>query len=193
MTGSGDGIRAPRALRDEIERAADIVNTDRRGRRRPGMGTITQYAYTPHGMRTGIGKPCRNVPEWCVYARRGCIISEPAPLVVSCPAIFCDTNIDPVSAAIAIGRPDLDEMHSCARYTECLKCAGCIGGVYKGVYMLSIVRRAHRRSSALAWIGENIMDQVCDMINMDCRIGFKMNHGMDPDACFWRHARKKDD
>ena len=193
MTGSGDGIRPPRALSDEIERAADIVNTDRRGRRRPGMGTVTQYAYTPHGMRAEIGAPCRNVPEWCVYARRGCITSEPAPLAVSCPAIFCDTNIDPVSAAIAIGRPDLATARRRARYTECMKCAGCAGGVYKGVYMLSIVRRAHRRSSALAWIGGNIMDQVCDMINADYRLGFRMNHGMDPDACFWRHARKKED
>ena len=45
MTGSGDGIYARRALYDrkEIERAAVIVNMGRKGRKRPGMGTVTQY------------------------------------------------------------------------------------------------------------------------------------------------------
>ena len=189
MTRSGDGIYARRALHDrkEIERAADIVNTGRKGRRRPGMGTVTQY--TLYGTAAGTA-PVRNVPEWCVYSRK-CINPNPPPLAICCAPMFCDTSVDPFSAAIDMGRPDLDKMHSCARYTECLKCAGCIGGVYKGVYMLSIMRCASRRLAGLAWIGEIGMDQMCDLVNADYRLIIRINYGMK--GCFWRHARKKEE
>ena len=189
MTGSGDGIYARRALYDrkEIERAAVIVNTGRKGRKRPGMGTVTQY--TLYGTAAGTA-PVRNVPEWCVYSRK-CINPNPPPLAICCAPMFCDTSVDPFSAAIDMDRPDLDKMHSCARYTECLKCAGCISGVYKGVYMLSIMRRASRRLTDLAWIGEIGMDQMCDLVNADYRLIIRINYGMK--GCFWRHARKKEE
>ena len=188
MTGSGDGIYARRALYDrkEIERAAVIVNTDRKGRRRPGMGTVTQY--TLYGAAADTA-PVRNVPEWCVYSRK-CINPDPPRLADCCAPMFCDTSVDPFSAAIDMGRPDLDKMHSCARYTECLKCAGCNGGVYKGAYMLSIMRRASRRLTGLAWIGGIGMDQMCDLVNADYRL-IRINYGMK--GCFWRHARKKEE
>ena len=118
MTRSGDGIYARRALYDrkEIERAAVIVNTDRKGRRRPGMGTVTQY--TLYGAAADTA-PVMNVPEWCAYSRK--YIQDnpnPAPLASCCAPMFCDTSVDPFSAAIDMGRPDLDKIHSCARYTE---------------------------------------------------------------------------
>ena len=191
MTRSGDGIYARRALYDrkEIERAAVIVNTDRKGRRRPGMGTVTQY--TLYGAAADTA-PVMNVPEWCAYSRK--YIQDnpnPAPLASCCAPMFCDTSVDPFSAAIDMGRPDLDKIHSCARYTECLKCAGCIGGVYKGVYMLSIMRCASRRLTGLAWIGGIGMDQMCDLVNADYRLITRINYGMK--GCFWRHARKKEE
>ena len=192
MTGSGDGIYARRALYDrkEIERAANIVNTGRKGRRRPGMGTVTQY--TLYGAAAGTA-PVRNVPEWCAYSRKYTLQGNPnpAPFASCCAQMFCDTSVDPFSAAIDMGRPDLDKMHSCARYTECLKCAGCIGGVYKGVYMLSIMRCASRRLAGLAWIGKIGMDQMCDLVNADYRLIIRINYGMK--GCFWRHARKKEE
>lgn len=189
MTGSGDGIYARRALcdGDEIERAADIVNTGRKGRRRPGMGTVTQYKL--YGAAAGT-VPVRNVPEWCAYSRK-CINPDPPPLASCCAPMFCDTSVDPFSAAIGMDRPDLDKMHSCARYTECLKCPGCIGGVYKGVYMLSIMRRASRRLTGLAWIGGIGMKQMCDLVNAEYRLIRINYYGLK--GCFWRHARKKDE
>ena len=193
MTGSGDGIYARRALcdGDEIKRAADIVNTGRKGRRRPGMGTVTQYTlsqYTP----CGAAAPVRNVPEWCAHSRN-CIDHNPPPLAsyLCCAPIFCDSSVDPFSAAIDMDRSDLDKMHSCARYTECLKCAGCIGGVYKGVHMLSIMRRASRRLTGLAWIGGIGMKQRCDLVNAECRLIRINYYGLK--GCFWRHARKKEE
>lgn len=187
MTGSGDGIYARRALYDrkEIERAAVIVNTGRKGRKRPGMGTVTQYTL----FEAAGTAPVRNVPEWCAYSRKY-INLNPSPLA-DCAPMFCDTSVDPFSTAIDMGRPDLDKMHSCARYTECLKCVGCIGGVYKGVYMLSIMRRASRRLTDLAWIGGIGMDQMCDLVNADYRLIIRINYGMK--ECFWRHARKKEE
>ena len=191
MTGSGDGIYARRALcdGDEIKRAADIVNTGRKGRRRPGMGTVTQYTlsqYTP----CGAAAPARNVPEWCAHSRK-CINPDPPPLADCCAPMFCDTSVDPFSAAIDMGRPDLDRMHSCARYTECLKCAGCINGVYKGVYMLRIMRRASRQLTGLAWIGGIGMKQMCDLVNAEYRLIRINYYGLK--GCFWRHARKKEE
>ena len=188
MTRSGNGIYARGALYDrkEIERAADIVNTGRKGRRRPGMGTVTLY-----GAAAGTA-PVRNVPEWCAYSRKYIMGNpNPASLASCCAPMFCDTSVDPFFAAIDMGRPDLDKMHSCARYTECLKCAGCIGGVYKGVYMLSIMRCASRRLTGLAWLGEIGMDQLCDLVNADYRLIIRINYGMK--GCFWRHARKKEE
>lgn len=193
MTGSGDGIYARRALcdGDEIERAADIVNTGRKGRRRPGMGTVTQYTlsqYTP----CGAAAPARNVPEWCAHSRK-CIDFNPPPLAsyLCCAPIFCDSSVDPFSAAIDMDRPDLNKMHSCARYTECLKCPGCNGGVYKGVYMLRIMRRASRQLTGLAWIGGIGMKQMCDLVNAEYRLIRINYYGLK--GCFWRHARKKEE
>lgn len=191
MTRSGDGIYACRALYDrkEIERAAVIVNTDRKGRRRPGMGTVTQY--TLYGAAAGTA-PVRNVPEWCAYSRK-CINLNPPPLAsyLCCAPIFCDSSVDPFSAAIDMDRPDLNKMHSCARYTECLKCPGCNGGVYKGVYMLRIMRRASRQLTGLAWIGGIGMKQMCDLVNAEYRLIRKNYYGLK--GCFWRHARKKEE
>lgn len=191
MTRSGDGIYACRALYDrkEIERAAVIVNTDRKGRRRPGMGTVTQY--TLYGAAAGTA-PVRNVPEWCAHSRK-CINLNPPPLAsyLCCAPIFCDSSVDPFSAAIDMDRPDLNKMHSCARYTECLKCPGCNGGVYKGVYMLRIMRRASRQLTGLAWIGGIGMKQMCDLVNAEYRLIRKNYYGLK--GCFWRHARKKEE
>lgn len=64
-------------------------------------------------------------------------------------------------------------------------------GVYKGVYMLRIMRRASRRLTGLAWIGGIGMDQMCDLVNADYRLKFRINYGMK--GCFWRHARKKEE
>ena len=190
MTGSGDGIYARRALcdGDEIKRAADIVNTGRKGRRRPGMGTVTQYTlsqYTP----CGAAAAARNVPEWCAHRTN----ANPPPLASyrCCAPIFCDSSVDPFSAAIDMDRPDLNKMHSCARYTECLKCPGCNGGVYKGVYMLRIMRRASRQLTGLAWIGGIGMKQMCDLVNAEYRLIRINYYGLK--GCFWRHARKKEE
>lgn len=191
MTRSGDGIYACRALYDrkEIERAAVIVNTGRKGRRRPGMGTVTQY--TLYGAAAGTA-PARNVPEWCAHSRK-CINLNPPPLAsyLCCAPIFCDSSVDPFSAAIDMDRPDLNKMHSCARYTECLKCPGCNGGVYKGVYMLRIMRRASRQLTGLTWIGGIGMKQMCDLVNAEYRLIRINYYGMK--GCFWRHARKKEE
>lgn len=186
MIGQTPSFFAP--LVDKVERKAAAVNMNMRGRRRPGMGTITQCTYMPSYMpyRTESFSPYRNVPEWCAHRF---INSGYVPLENCCSQIFNDTCADPCGEALDMGRRDIREIHSRARYTECAGCVMCVGGVYKGLYMLNIMRHANRLSRDLKGRMTGI-NRMCDMINADCqRMSNTVGNRMNPSAA-WKCAQK---
>lgn len=142
--------------------AADIINFHKRGRRHPGMGTVTQYAY----MRASDKITAyRNVPEWCAHRF---VDAGPVPLDHCCAQIFADSNVAPHAAALDAGRIDFGRIHSCARYTECLGCPMLVGGNYKGVWMLRSIRRACRMTNGAKKNGSRGLNETFNLVNANC-------------------------
>lgn len=171
---------------NEIERKAAVMNINTRGRRRLGMGTVTRRAWDD----TLSLVPYRNVPEWCAHRFHD---SGAVPPDGWCRQIFSDTMPAPFDTAADMGRTDICKIHDNARYAECVECVMCIGGVYKGAYMLNIIRHAHKLSRGSKGNLPGI-NRMRDMINADyeflCTMD-KTGSKMNPNACFWKCTYKE--